>query len=634
MNAKIKNYSWFGLVVCLCSAATAREFHVSPEGSDVDPGSEKAPLQTVQAAADRMNPDDTCIIHGGTYRETVRLKTSGEDGRPIRFVAAKGEKVVFDGRERIKGGWEPHKGNILRTRTAARFVQLFADDQMLIEARWPNMKFEDRFTRKGWARAATGSAHGKMVCKELAQTGIDWTGAQATLNVAHQFWSWSLPVTQHEKGSDTLVYPQELGSTVDRYKGKDAIWADDYFFLTGKLEALDAPNEWFLDKDAGMLYIRQGKEKTQLEYKARDYAFEVKKCDYIELSGIHFFAATFIFENCNHCTVENCRLLYPSFTRDIPESVKNGGRSASTYMQGDHNTVRYSYIAYANNAGLLMDGSGNLCKNCIVHDINWLGSLNYPSVRLFPARGSKGGLGKNTIRRCTLYDNGNAILHFNGKNSVAEYNHVYNGGLLCKDVSLVYTQQPTTEGSVIRYNWVHGCNAPGFAKGKFGGLGIRGDDQTRGLSVHHNVVWDCGMAGIIVKGDRNRIYNNTVFDISSGEEIMMPTIPEPVKAWRKQHDLLQEQNADCEIFNNAGHIICDRKGARFPVSDRCSHNYAEEPQLKAPDKMDFRPAATSGLMDAGREVAGITDGFKVKAPDIGAYEQGGDFWIPGADWTP
>jgi hypothetical protein len=635
MSGKKTNYGWFGLLLCFCTAATAREFHVSPKGSNANTGSETSPMQTVQAAADRMKPGDTCIIRGGTYRETVRLKTSGEKGQPIRFVAATGEKVIFDGREPITGKWEPWKENILRTQTDARFVQLFSDDRMLIEARWPNMRFKDRFTRKGWAQAATGSAHGKMVCKELAKTDIDWTGALATLNVAHQFWSWALPVTKHEPGSDTFLYPQELGSGVDRYKGKDAIWADDYFFLTGKLEALDAPNEWFLDKDSGMLYIWRGTERFPIEYKARDYAFEVANCDYVELDGLHFFAATFIFENSNHCTVDNCRLLYPSFTRDIPESVKGKGRSAATYMLGDHNTVRRTYIAYANNAGLLMNGGGNLCENCIVHDFNWLGSLHYPSVRLFPAPGgSKDGAGNNVIRRCTLYDNGNAILCFNGMNCVVEFNHVYNGGLLCKDVSLIYTQLPTTEGSVIRYNWAHGCNAPGFHEGTFGGLGIRGDDQTRGLTVHHNVVWDCGMAGIIVKGDRNRIYNNTVFDISSENEIMMPTFPEPVKVWRKQYDLLQQQNATSEIFNNAGRIIGDRKGARFPASDRCNHNYDSNPKLSAPDKMDFRPARGSQLIDSGREVPGMTGGFKGKAPDIGAYEQGGDFWIPGADWTP
>ena len=50
------------------------------------------------------------------------------------------------------------------------------------------------------------------------------------------------------------------------------------------------------------------------------------------------------------------------------------------------------------------------------------------------------------------------------------------------------------------------------------GQGIRGDDMTRGLTVHHNVVWDCGMTGIIVKGGANRIFNNTIFDGSNRDK--------------------------------------------------------------------------------------------------------------------
>ena len=49
---------------------------------------------------------------------------------------------------------------------------------------------------------------------------------------------------------------------------------------------------------------------------------------------------------------------------------------------------------------------------------------------------------------------------------------------------------------------------------------------------------------------------------------------------------------------------------------------------------DFRPAADSVLIDAGIEIPGYTDGFSGEAPDIGAYEAGGERWVPGANWEP
>jgi hypothetical protein len=44
------------------------------------------------------------------------------------------------------------------------------------------------------------------------------------------------------------------------------------------------------------------------------------------------------------------------------------------------------------------------------------------------------------------------------------------------------------------------------------------------------------------------------------------------------------------------------------------------------------PVKGSTAVDTGVEIAGITDGFVGKAPDLGAYELGGPRWTAGADW--
>jgi len=52
-----------------------------------------------------------------------------------------------------------------------------------------------------------------------------------------------------------------------------------------------------------------------------------------------------------------------------------------------------------------------------------------------------------------------------------------------------------------------------------------------------------------------------------------------------------------------------------------------------PLRCDLRPVAGSPAQDAGRQIAGITDGFAGAAPDIGAYETDGGqdagHWLPG-----
>src|ERR1039458_2314061 len=96
------------LAVVLAAAACpagAATFYVSPQGSDRNSGRSVGPdkaLQTIQAAVDKLQPGDTCLILGGTYRETVVFPRSGKPGRPITLKPYKGQKVID--RQRVSEG--------------------------------------------------------------------------------------------------------------------------------------------------------------------------------------------------------------------------------------------------------------------------------------------------------------------------------------------------------------------------------------------------------------------------------------------------------------------------------------------------------------------------------------------------
>jgi len=621
----------FGLILAT-SASVAAEYYVAPDGSDDDRGTKQRPLRSLRKAADVMRPGDTCYVRAGAYRETVKLTRSGEDAKPIRFAAHPGELVTLSGTQPIEAQWSVHKGSIYRARVELDFDQLFMDGNMMIEARWPNMRFEELYDRSKWAKAGVGSRYGKMVDPELAQTGIDWTGALATLNVAHQFYTWTRPVAAHSRGSDTFEYDKDLLG-ITHYADKTKQWEDDRYYLSGKLEALDSPGEWFLDADTRTLYLWTPKGDSpashRIEAKVRELAFDVSDADYVELHGFHFFATTYRFQNCNNCLVESCHLLFPTFVPDIDE--RPGARKGvdATQMIGANNTVRNCSLGYSSTTGLRMSGPNSTVENCLVHDCCWHGSLKYVAISTHRGEQQQKD-GYSVVRNCTVFNSGNASLNYRAQQYVIEYNHVYDGGLLCKDVALVYTGQPSIAGSIVRYNWVHGCRTE-----RGGGLGIRGDDQTRSLTVHHNVVWDCGRDGIIVKGDHNRVHHNTVLHIGTeqkpGNYISLHVMPEPEKWWRKQHPLLAVQNANSEIFNNAALTITGNpRGQPFPEGENLQNNYnGTELMLVDPANLDFRPQPGSPLIDAGREIAGFTDGFTDKAPDIGAYEYGGERWVPG-----
>ena len=639
----IKRFTKIILIILLAFSVFAsctgggNKYFVSNNGNDQNPGTLGDPFLTIGKANEVMVPGDVCYIREGVYRETIVPGRSGLPDKPIRFEAYQGEKVVLDGTSQISGKWSLVEGSIYKIKVNSLFDQLFFDGRMMIEARWPNMSFpEQLWDRTCWANSGEGSRYGIMVDDELAKTGINWTGAIAVLNVAHQFVTWTRVVKSHEAGSNSFTYEKNL-EPITHYADKTRQWEDDIYYLTGKLEALDKPGEWYLDRESMELYFwaPDGKNPDDniVSYKSMDYAFVINDKEHIRISGFQFFGTAVQLINTNHSIIENCQFLYPTYSREFRDPAAKGS-TAVTSIYGNNNTFRKNYIAYSQMSGLEIRGGGNIIDNNIIHDIAWNGQGF--AIQMF-AEGDG-----TVISRNTAFNTGYSVIQPSGSGIFkVRFNHFYNAALVSKDCAIIQTGNPGIRGSIIHHNWVHDCYATGDHPGGLkGGLGIRGDDQTRELTVHHNVVWNCGRDGIIVKGDSNRVYHNTVLNIGSnmkdGNYISLHTEPEPYKPWRVQAPLLEVQNLNSMVINNVAYnIVGDRERNPFtPEENLITNHLGKDAGLKDHVNKNFMPADGSPLIDAGSLIPDFTKEYKGEGPDIGAYEYGGDYWKPGADWVP
>jgi len=72
-------------------------YSVAPWGDDKNSGGIDDPWHTLQHSVNRLNPGDTLLIRGGTYREYVTMKQSGTESNPIVVRVFQGEEAEING---------------------------------------------------------------------------------------------------------------------------------------------------------------------------------------------------------------------------------------------------------------------------------------------------------------------------------------------------------------------------------------------------------------------------------------------------------------------------------------------------------------------------------------------------------
>ena len=134
------------LIVLTSFVISAKEYHVSVNGSDQNDGSDSKPFKTINFAAQLAVPGDVITVHTGTYREWINPARGGEsDTKRIIYRAAEGEKVTITGSELVKG-WEKVSGDIWKVMLPNSFFGDFNPYSDLIRGDWFDPKGRQHHT--------------------------------------------------------------------------------------------------------------------------------------------------------------------------------------------------------------------------------------------------------------------------------------------------------------------------------------------------------------------------------------------------------------------------------------------------------------------------------------------------------
>ncbi len=222
-----------------CRGAGARQqrvFHVSPDGSDRNPGTRARPFKTIEKARDEvraingdMSGDIIVYLRAGHYEisRTIRFdqRDSGTNDYNVVYKAYPAEKPIVSGGTRITG-WQPAG-----------------------EGRW---------------RAQTDVHNFRTTNSDMA----DWRNRSDIELGYYVVWSHMIcPVESiaRDEAGGAIVTMRQPCYYIARHKEGVQAGLPDY--AENAFELLDEPGEWYLDRSEGVVYYfpRPGERLDECE---------------------------------------------------------------------------------------------------------------------------------------------------------------------------------------------------------------------------------------------------------------------------------------------------------------------------------------------------------------------------------
>jgi len=531
------------LIILSPAGAKPMNFYVSPNGNDswsgrlASPNRTRTdgPFATLERARDAIRalkkqgglPDSgvTVWLRGGTYTQLTPFELTAEDSgtpqSPITYSAYRNEQVRLVGGKRVTG-WQPVKDDAVLRRLppAARGKVLVADlraqgitdfGQMLrrgfgssaavpagLELFYNGKPMPlARYPNEGWLKIATtpaGQQGGCFTCDDPRLRR--WTEAKDVW--VHGYWTWDW--------ADSY----ERVVSIDAEKG-EIVTAEPhgvYGYTPGKrfrvlnlLEELDAPGEWWLDRENALLYFYPPDDG------ASEAMVSLTEKPLMTLNGVsHLRIERMTFEVCRATGIE----MRGGQQNTIAGCTFRNIGTVGVVIEGgtEHKVVSCDFMDLGDGGIQVSGGDRNTLTPCQHEVLNCLFTRYSRWSRTYRPAVLVNGVGVR-VAHCLMYDAPHNAILFGGNDHLFEYNEVHHVCTETGDAGAFYIGRDFTQrGTVIRYNYFHDLGKSLQAETFVDVMAVYLDDCASGITIFGNVFYKAGRAAMIGGGRDNTVENN------------------------------------------------------------------------------------------------------------------------------